>query len=124
MQNILSTDSCQAFLYVSRPANLKKLDIQCTGECEIYYSSQDLSIDTMSVSGSTVEMNVVDMTVGSLSVTSQKGRTQLNQISFTGNVTINMAAGDAIIQSTNEFQLNLTHSLPAYCFAAPYYGVT
>jgi hypothetical protein len=41
---------------------------------------------------------------------------------FTKKANINLKQGDIAIQTTNEFIMNFTHSVPNYCLGAPVFA--
>lgn len=111
--------NCYVKLYVEPNTQLGDITINCE-RCTLTQDSQTLKAGNMVLTGKEFNMTAKDLSLNSLSYTSDNGFLQLSHIVTTAPNTINMNVfGDVIIQSSTDLTVAATTDSQAFCFAGP-----
>ena len=119
--NGLDPRYCYIQMFVRQGTPFDSLQIDCP-RCDI---TQDTSFPLqingdLNLNGEVIHANFRDLQVGRLSYTATSGYIQLNNIiSPSPDNIINLGEGDVIIQSTQDFQVDVTTETQAFCFNGP-----
>lgn len=124
--NVLRPDNCRVNMVVGptkQPA-LGNLTINCTSECFILQLSKKFHVkDSIHIDGtSDVYFNSIDLKTKVFNFSATKGLVQLNHFEIEKYANISLKDGNVILQSTKDFSVNWTHSVPSYCFSAPFFS--
>lgn len=84
--------------------------INCTSSCYVKYNSLNFNPKQLEFNAKSLELNSADMSIGSLQILAKSGHQQINHIKFEELVNITVQKGDVIIQSSQEFMIDFTHS--------------
>lgn len=123
IKNGLESRYCQVQLFVKKGTPLQSLNINCP-RCNI---TQDNSFQlevtgALRIQGDAANANFRNLKVGSITYQALTGYLQLSNIdaSSTANVFNLSIEGDIIIQSTQNFQVDVSTETQAFCFKAPF----
>lgn len=121
IKNALEPRYCSIKLYVKEGTPLDSLKITCPN-CNITQdNSFQLEINgELSITGDVVHANFRNIKANSLMYDAITGHLQLNNIDISADSSINMKnEGDIIIQSTNDFKMDVQTNTQAFCFYGP-----
>jgi hypothetical protein len=124
--NVLSPDNCKVNMIIgpsNKPA-LGNLSINCTSVCYILQQSNRFHVkDNIHIDGvNDVYFNSIDMKTKVFNFSATRGLVQLNHFEIEKYANISLKDGNVILQSTKDFTVNWTHSVPSYCFSAPFFS--
>lgn len=123
IKNILSMESCTIGVYLGQgDLALNNFDLFCNSgtKCAFVSYSQNFRVkNETKISGNTVEMNLRNLNTNSFYFQSVYGSAQINNFQIKAQSIVNLTHGNIILQSTSDYGVNWTSSVPSYCMSAP-----
>ena len=123
VKNILTLEACQISLYVGNSSKkINNFEFNCLNDasCAFVSYSQNLTIGNMTtIKGYDIDLNVLSINTQAMEFVATSGLAQFNHFNISRDSSINLTAGNIILQSVNSYVVNWTSGVPSYCISAP-----